>query len=253
MGRQDHTTAPPIASSPESLRNVVLVGPSGSGKTRLFDHLLGTTTPGYRAPARDGGRSTSLQVASISSGDLVVNLLDTPGYADFVGELRAGLRAADAAIFVISAADGVDAATRTLWHECKQVGAPLAVVLTKLDTPHADFDSAVADCQAAFGEGVMPLGVPVMGEGGELEHIVDLVLGEVHDYTGEQRVVRPRARSTSGSSTPTTAPCSRASSPRPRTTPSSTGTSAARRSASRSSRRPSSRPSPAARSTPSCP
>ncbi|WP_313022209.1 elongation factor G-like protein EF-G2 [Mobilicoccus sp.] len=191
MGRQDHTTGTPVVSSPEALRNVVLVGPSGSGKTRLFDQLVATTTPGHRPPTRDGSRSTSLEVASLQSGDLVVNLLDTPGYADFVGELRAGLRAADAAVFVISAADGVDAATRTLWYECKQVGAPLAVVLTKLDTPHADFDSAVADCQAAFGEGVMPLGVPVMGSDNELERIVDLVLGEVHDYTGGNRTVSP--------------------------------------------------------------
>lgn len=191
MGRQDHTTGSPVVTSPEALRNVVLVGPSGSGKTRLFDHLVATTTPGYRPPARDGSRSTALEVASVTSGDLVVNLIDTPGYPDFVGELRAGLRAADAAVFVISAAEGVDAATRTLWHECKQVGAPLAVVLTKLDTPNADFESAIADCQVAFGEGVMPLGVPVLGADNALENIVDLVLGEVHDYTGADRVVRP--------------------------------------------------------------
>ncbi|GMA39664.1 elongation factor G-like protein EF-G2 [Mobilicoccus caccae] len=193
MGRQDHATSSPVVTSPEALRNVVLVGPSGSGKTRLFDHLITTTTPGHRPPNRDGSRSTTLEVACVSDGDLVVDLIDTPGYADFVGELRAGLRAADAAVFVISAADGVDATTRALWHECKQVGAPLAVVLTKLDTPNADFDTAVADAQSAFGEGVMPLGVPVMGAPGELEHIVDLVLGEVHDYTGAERVVRPTA------------------------------------------------------------
>ncbi len=191
MGRQDTSTSSPTVSSPRALRNVVLVGPSGSGKTRLFDHLVTTTTAGYRPPNRDGGRSTGLNVASVTSGDLVINLIDTPGYADFVGDLRAGLRAADAAVFVISAADGVDAATRSLWHECKEVGAPLAVVLTKLDTPNADFDTAIADCQSAFGEGVMPLGVPVMGGDAALEHIVDLVLGEVHDYAGGTRVVRP--------------------------------------------------------------
>ena len=56
-----------------------------------------------------------------------VNLLDTPGYADFVGELRAGLRAADAALFVVSAVDGMDAATAALWEECAAVGMPRAV------------------------------------------------------------------------------------------------------------------------------
>ena len=62
-----------------------------------------------------------------------VNLLDTPGYADFVGELRAGLRAADAALFVVSAVDGMDAATAALWEECAAVGMPRAVAITRLD------------------------------------------------------------------------------------------------------------------------
>ncbi|WP_168581415.1 elongation factor G-like protein EF-G2 [Gephyromycinifex aptenodytis] len=191
MGRQDTTTTSPVPASPEVLRNVVLVGPSGSGKTRLFDHLLAKTTAGYRPPNRGDDRSTQLQVASVTSGDIVLNLIDTPGYPDFVGELRAGLRAADAALFVISASEGIDAATRALWHECKQAGAPLAVALTKLDTGTADFDDAIVACQDAFGEGVMPLGVPQLAPGGDLSAIVDLVLGEVHDYTGAERVVRP--------------------------------------------------------------
>ena len=73
-----------------------------------------------------------------------VNLLDTPGYADFVGELRAGLRAADAALFVVSAVDGVDATTIALWEECAAVGMPRAVVMTRLDHQRADFEESVA-------------------------------------------------------------------------------------------------------------
>ena len=69
-----------------------------------------------------------------------VNLIDTPGYADFVGDLRAGLRAADAALFVVSAADGVDGSTQLLWEECAAVGMPRAVVVTKLDKERSDFD-----------------------------------------------------------------------------------------------------------------
>ena len=79
-----------------------------------------------------------------------VNLLDTPGYADFVGELRAGLRAADAALFVVSAVDGMDAATAALWEECAAVGMPRAVVITRLDHQRADFDETVAALPAGL-------------------------------------------------------------------------------------------------------
>ena len=89
-----------------------------------------------------------------------VNLLDTPGYGDFTGELRAGLRAADAALFVVSAVDGVDAATTALWAECDQLETPRAVVISRLDHPRANYDAALAACQRAFGESVVPAYLP---------------------------------------------------------------------------------------------
>ncbi len=187
-GRPASITSAPVAPTPDGLRNVVLVGPSGSGKSRLFDYLVATTTPGYR-PARADERSTQLSIAALAAGEVVVNLIDTPGYPDFVGDLRAGLRAADAAVFVVSAADGVDAATRRLWQECAQISKPRAVVITKLDAGRADYETILAECQDVFGEGVLPLAVPELGAGGSLDRTVDLVLGEVHDYTGDQRTV----------------------------------------------------------------
>jgi elongation factor G len=190
-GRPATSTSSPIVAKSDDLRNVVLVGPSGSGKTRLFDHLVATTTPGYRAPARGEERSTQLNVASVVSGEVVVNLIDSPGYADFVGELRAGLRAADAALFVVSAADGVDASTRRLWQECAEVGIPRVVAVTKLDAGRADFAQTLADCQAVFGAGVMPLGVPQLGPDGALDGVVDLILTEIHEYAEGQRTVTP--------------------------------------------------------------
>src|SRR5260370_1329994 len=102
------------------------------GKT---EHRVTGGSRVYRRGLRRGAR--------LEFGGVKVSLLDAPGYADFVGDLRAGLRAADAALFVVSASDGVDGATQLLWEECAAVGMPRAVVVTKLDSPRADFDEIV--------------------------------------------------------------------------------------------------------------
>ena len=120
------------ASRPDRIRNVVLVGPSSSGKTTLVETLLassgaipragsvaeGTTVSDFEDAERSHQRSMSLAVTPLVHGGTKVNLVDTPGYADFVGELRAGLRAADCALFVVAANEGVDEATRQIWREC---------------------------------------------------------------------------------------------------------------------------------------
>ena len=97
-------------------------------------------------------RSVNLTLAPVLHAGVKVNLLDTPGYADFTGDLRAGLRAADAALFTVPATDGVDGLTQMLWDECAAVGMPRAVVITKLDHQRADFDEALRACQDAFGD-----------------------------------------------------------------------------------------------------
>ena len=91
-----------------------------------------------------------------------------------MGEVRAGLRAADCALFVIAASEAVDDATTALWRECAEVGMPRAVVITKLDQARADYDGVLAAAQAAFGDKVLPLYVPVR-DGGEVTGLVDLI------------------------------------------------------------------------------
>ncbi|HVQ19336.1 MAG TPA: GTP-binding protein, partial [Actinomycetes bacterium] len=149
--------AAPVVSSPAEIRNVALVGHSGSGKTTLVEALLAATKTITRTGRVEDGstvsdfdeaehrqqRSVSVSLAPLMHDGIKVNLLDTPGYPDFVGDLRAGLRAADAALFVIAATDGVDGMTRMLWEECGAVGMPRAVVVTKLDAPRADYDEAL--------------------------------------------------------------------------------------------------------------
>ncbi|GLU50364.1 elongation factor G-like protein EF-G2 [Nocardiopsis ansamitocini] len=195
----------PRASRPQNIRNVVLVGPSGSGKTTLVEALLvesgvlnragrveeGTTVSDHDEAEARQQRSVNLDVAPVWVGDVKVNLLDTPGYVDFVGELRAGLRAADAALFVVSATDGIDGRTRLLWEECAVLGMPRAVAVTKIDHHRADFAGVVEQCREVFGPGVVPAYVPVMtGEGDErsVGGLLGLLSQRYHDYSSGSRV-----------------------------------------------------------------
>jgi len=185
---------------PAKVRNVVLVGPSGGGKTTLVEALLagtgvisragsvtdGTTVCDHDPAAVRQQRSVALSVAPLAHGGVKVNLIDTPGYADFVGELRAGLRAADTALFVVSAAEGVDDMTIALWEECAAVGMPRAVVVARLDHQRADVDAEIASCQQAFGSGVQPLYLPVHAGGpeGGVTGLIGLLSEKLYDYSG---------------------------------------------------------------------
>jgi elongation factor G len=189
------TTQDVDASGPDGIRNVVLVGPSQSGKTSLVEALLahagaivragsvaeGTTVCDTEDAEQAHGRSISLAVAPVVHRGVKVNLIDTPGYVDFIGEVRAGLRAADCALFVIAANDGIDDNTRRLWRECGEVGMPRAVVLTKLDHPRADAGRVLGEAQEAFGAGVLPVYV-VTGDA-----LTGLITGDSEEIQADPR------------------------------------------------------------------
>ena len=193
-------------AGPNEIRNVVLVGDSGSGKTTLVEAAL-FATGALSRPGRveDGGtvtdydpvearqqRSINLALAPTAFDGLKINFIETPGYADFVGDLRAGLRAADAALFVVSAAESLTAATRTLWRECAEVGMARAVILTKLDHQRASFEDSVAELQDALGDGVLPLYLPAYdGDGHTVTGLIGLLSQEVADYSSGERVKNP--------------------------------------------------------------
>lgn len=210
----------PTAGHPSSIRNVVLVGHSGSGKTTLVEALAQTAGAVNRAGRVEDGstvsdhdgiehrsqRSVQLSLVPVEWGGVRINLLDTPGYADFVGELRAGLRAADAALFVVSAAQeagAVAGATRAVWEECAAVGMPRAIVVTHLDTARTPFDAMTRICGETFGgddpDAVLPLYLPVHGPEGPDGHapltgLTGLLSQRVLDYSGGERAENPPAQ-----------------------------------------------------------
>ncbi|MER7466308.1 elongation factor G-like protein EF-G2 [Streptomyces sp. NPDC097981] len=206
----------PTADRPSSVRNVVLVGHSGAGKTTLVEALALTAGAVNRAGRVEDGtavsdydeiehrqqRSVQLSLVPVEWGGIKINILDTPGYADFVGELRAGLRAADAALFVVSSSDGIDGATRMVWDECEAVGMPRAIVVTHLEAARADYAQMATVCGEIFGaedpDAVIPLYLPLYGPPGPDGHspvagLLGLLSRRVYDYTSGERVERDPA------------------------------------------------------------
>jgi elongation factor G len=177
---------------------VVLVGHSGSGKSSLIEALLAATGTIQRQGSIEEGttvsdfdeaevrqqRSVNLTLAPLVHNGIKVNLLDAPGYADFTGDLRAGLRAADSALFVVSASDGIDGVTRMLWDECAAVDMPRAIVITKIDHQRAEFDATLGACRGAFGEAVAPLYLPV---GAPVSGLIGLLSEKLYTYSGGTR------------------------------------------------------------------
>ncbi|MFV0458160.1 MAG: elongation factor G-like protein EF-G2 [Actinomycetales bacterium] len=202
--------------STSQVRNIVVVGHTGAGKTSLIEALLhgtgaiprpgtvneGTTVSDHADIEHQLGRSVHLSTAytvvdhpQMEGTSVRLAFLDTPGHPDFVGELRAGLRAADAALFVVSAVDGVDGATRLAWQECAAVQMPRMVVITQLDRPRANYLDAVATCAEAFGEGVQPIYIPVTGSDGlsegEPTGVLGLLSWTLYDESGGLLTMAP--------------------------------------------------------------
>ncbi len=181
----------------ERIRNVAVVGHGGVGKTSLVEALLFCAGATERMGRVDDGTATTdfdpeevrrkitinAATAPLEWRDHKVNLIDTPGYPDFVGEAYAALRVADAALFVVDALSGVQVQTEKLWKVADQQGLPRLVVVNRLDRENAQFARAVESLQARFGAHVVPLQVP-LGSETALRGVVDLVSVRAFTYEG---------------------------------------------------------------------
>jgi elongation factor G len=190
--------APGLPSYPPSrIRNVALVGHNGAGKTTLVEALLLATGAIPRAGRVDDGStvsdfepeeikrhmSISLSLAPATVGDVKLNLIDTPGYADFFGEVRAACSVADLVVVVVSAVEGVEAQTEAAWQLAAELGLPRLVFINKLDRERASFDRTLSGLQERFGAGIAPLELPV-GEEAGFRGIADLLTDTALIYEG---------------------------------------------------------------------
>ncbi len=182
---------------PEKIRNVVLIGHSGTGKTSLSEAMLfaagavsrlgrvedGTTTSDWDPDEQKRGFSVSLSILPVEWTGHKVNVLDAPGYADFMGEVKCGLRAAELALITICGASGVQVGTEFAWQFADELSLPRAVLINRMDRENADFFATLSQVQGLWGQKCLPLQVPV-GSQQALHGVVDLL--SMRAYLGEK-------------------------------------------------------------------
>ncbi|MFC1998338.1 elongation factor G [Chloroflexota bacterium] len=174
--------------STEAIRNLVLMSHSGAGKTSLVEAMLfnagvinrlgkvdsGTTTSDYDPAEIKKQISINLSLLSFEYKDTKINVIDTPGYADFVGEVKAGLRVADTAVLVICAASGIEVGTELSWQYTEKQGIPRVIYVNKMDRENADFYKVAAEVKSMFGNKCVPVQLPI-GAQDSFKGIVDLL------------------------------------------------------------------------------
>ena len=179
----------------KDIRNVLLVGHGGSGKTTLLEAMLfasgattrmgavedGNTVSDFEPEEVKKGISVSLGMAPIEWNGVKINVMDAPGYADFIGDVRSGIRAADAVILVVSAVDGVEVQTEVAWELAVEAELPRAILINKLDRERASFQNTLDQLVQSFGTQVAPLELP-LGEEHDFEGVADLLARKAYRY-----------------------------------------------------------------------
>lgn len=182
------------------IRNVVVLGHGGGGKTTLTDaicHIAGTTNrkgdvqkgsalTDFTPEETAHGISINLAVAHARWMGAKLNLIDTPGYLDFFGEVAAGVRVADGALAVVDAVSGVQVGTERTWAACERQGIPRILFISMMDRENASFDRTFAQIRETLTGAAIPVEVPI-GAGGEFRGIVNLFSQKAHIYGGGDR------------------------------------------------------------------
>ena len=162
----------------DSIRNIVLLSHSGAGKTMLCEAMLhaagvnnrlgaiedGTTTSDFEPEEARRGTSIQTSIAACPWKGGKINIIDTPGYADYRGEVVSGLRVADAAVIVVAGQAGIEVGTRQMWQYAEDANLPRLVFVSKLDRDNADFGRVMESLTQAFGRKCVAVQVPIGSE-----------------------------------------------------------------------------------------
>ncbi len=187
----------------KSIRNIALLGHGGCGKTSLAEAMLyitgttdrlgkvadGNTVSDFDAEEAKRGFSLSASVLNMMWKDCKINLLDTPGYLDFVGEVNQALRVADSAIIVIDGKAGIEVGTELAWNYAEQAGLPRAFFINKFDDNEARFARVLDSLHDTFGKHICPITIPMV-KNGEVTGCIDLIekIAHVFDNNGRHSV-----------------------------------------------------------------
>ena len=185
----------------KDIRNVCLLGHSGTGKTSLVESMLyltgsidrlGKVTDGNTVCDSDPEEikrqiSISLSVAPVQFKGYKINVLDTPGYFDFSGEVMEGLRVADAGIIVGSAKGGLSVGTEKAWKYLQERNMPRAIYISKTDEENGDFNGAWQTLREKFGRSVCPVMMPLWDEEKHIETLLDIVYRRAYQLEGKRR------------------------------------------------------------------
>jgi len=170
------------------IRNVAIIGHGGAGKTSLAEAMLfnaghtnrlgrvddGTATTDFFPEEIKRKISVSTALAPCEWKDSKINLLDTPGYADFFGEVKGALRVSDSALIVLCAVSGVEVQTEIGWKETENRGMPKVVFINKMDRENANFDRVVQQMKDVFKKNIIPLQLPI-GSEDQYSGVIDLL------------------------------------------------------------------------------
>lgn len=183
----------------DKIRSVGFFGHGGCGKTTLCDTLLYLLKQNSRIGRVDEGNSLldydedeinrkisiNLALGYGEHRDTLLNIVDTPGYADFVGDVYSGVRAVDSAVVVVDASSGVEVGTEMVWKQIEKQNLPRIILLTKLQREHTDFFRSLDEVQKKFGMKTVALGLPIGSELG-LKGVIDLLSGKAFEYENAQ-------------------------------------------------------------------